>query len=69
MAAMAAMSLISKVGLLGLSKKSVLVLGRIAAFQAATSVESTSVTSIPKRGMKVSITQRQDEKRAFPATT
>ncbi len=46
-----------------------LVAGVTAAFQASRSVASISVQVMPKRGIRVSITQRQEENSARPATT
>ena len=59
----------SSVGLAGVSKKNTLVLGRIAASQAALSALSMMVTSIPNFGSRVSHSQRQLPKAARAATT
>ncbi len=63
------MSMISSVGLVGLSRKKLLVFARTAWRHWSRSSPSTSVEATPKRGSSSSITQRQDPNRAFAATT
>ncbi len=59
----------SIVGLAGLSKKNTFVFGRIAASHAALSDASMVVPVIPKRGSRLSISQRHEPNAAFAATT
>ena len=63
------MSRISSVGLVGLSRKKVFVLGRTAARHCARSSPSTRVEATPNRGKSSSTTQRHDPNSAFAATT
>jgi hypothetical protein len=63
------MSSTSSVGLVGLSRKNALVLGRTACFHWSRSSPSTSVEATPKRGRNSSITQRHEPNSALAATT
>ncbi len=62
------MSTTSIVGLAGVSKKKTLVFGRIAAFHWSRSRPSTAVHSMPKRGRRLSVTQRVGPKAARATT-